>query len=378
MFTDFLYFCLGQVQTMKLKKIFRHSYVSVLFVMGLAISCFVLINVSELVGNMLQDYLQLHEYGFEKCISLSGSNPDASSGDEAKAVQTVLECTQEITVGNVYASFPVEINKSLNQYEIRVFLKDNEETGLSYTALTDAGNKEGALIGKSMTSQLSKDSEGCYLQLYGVRLAVSGVLDENMAGGTNRAIYVFWEDCSRELRDKLLYKMGRNYTLFYGSHEDAAKEYMQFLNSLISAGFDVFEFEPLYSGDVENVWYEIYQGFFLPLCLFFSICNCLIVSHVWFLYRKQEIGIRKAYGYGDGQILFLFGKDLVRLALAGVIIAILMQLVYGYFTGTSLMEQQLWGKIGMVFLGMAGLILMNLVFILCKLRKLQLRKIIIE
>lgn len=360
---------------MKLRKIIRHSYVSVLFIMGLAVSCFVLINVSELVSNMLQDYLHLHEYKFEKCLTLSYEDDSATTLD-------ALACAQKITAGNIYVYFPVEINKSLNQYVIRVFIKNNEETGLSYTPLDNAGEntskENGVLIGHSLKSQILEDSNGSYIELNGVRISVLGVLDNNMAGGTNCSIYLFWQDCSQELRNKLLYYMEREYCFYFASHEPALEEYAQFVSSLESIGFTALEFEPYYSGDVENAWYEMYQGFFLPLCLLFSLCNCFVVSHVWFLYRKKEIAVRKAYGYSNVQIALLFGKDITILTLLGFAIAIIIQIIYSLFAGISMVGQQIWWKIGLVFLGTAGLVLVNLLFVLLKLRKLQPVKLITE
>lgn len=363
---------------MKIRKIFRHSYVSILFVIGLAISCFVLINISELIGNMLQDYSKLHEYKFEKCVTVSSVNGSLSSNDETAAVLDALVCAQKVTTGNIYVYFPIEINKSLKQYEIRVFMKQNEKTGLSYTALEHTNKENGALIGESMRSQLLKDSDGYYIELYGVRIPILGVLDNNMAGGINRSVYLFWDKCNQQLQHKLLRKMKVNYVFCYGSHTASPKGYAQFINSLSSSDFDIIEFKPYYSGDVENAWYEMYQSFFLPLCLVFSLCNCLIVSHIWFHYRKQEIGIRKAFGYNNGQIILLFGKDITTLTLFGIVAAIIIQIIYNVLTGTALLGQQILWKIAITFLGMVGLILVNLLFILFRLRRLQMTTIITE
>lgn len=356
---------------MNYRKIIRHSYVSLLFIMGLAVSCFVLINVSELVSNMLQDYLHLHEYKFEKCLTVS---PE----DDSATISDALACAQKITAGNIYVYLPVEINKSLNQFEIRVFISQNEDTGLSYTPLDNTGSENPVIIGQSLKSQIMEDSNGCYIELNGVRISVLGVLDGNMAGGVNRSIYLFWNDCNKELQDKLLYNMKTNYNFCFSSHETALDAYSQFVSSLESAGFTTFEFKPYYNGDVENAWYELYQSFFLPLCLFFSLCNCFVVSHVWCLYRKQEIAVRKAYGYSNLQLILLLGKDITILTLLGFLAAIAIQIVYSLFAGKFMIGQQLLWKIGIVFLSIFGLILLNLLFVLLKFRKIQPVELITE
>lgn len=349
---------------MKYRKIIRHSYVSVLFIIGLAISCFVLINVSELVSNMLQDYLHLHEYKFQKCLTVS-------SKDDSATISDALACAQKITAGNIYVYLPVEINKSLNQYEIRVFISQNDDYGLSYTPLDNTVNENPVIIGQSLKSQIMEDSNGYYIELNGVRISVSGVLDSNMTGGVNRSIYLFWKDCNKELQDKLLCNMETNYNFCFSSQEPALDAYSQFVSSLESAGFTTFEFKPYYNGDVENAWYELYQCLFLPLCLFFSFCNCFIVSHVWCIYRKQEVAVRKAYGYSNLQLVLLFGKDITILTLLGFLAAIIIQIIYSLFADVSMIGQQLWWKIGIVFLSMTGLILLNLLFVLLKFRKIQ-------
>ena len=142
---------------MKIKKFFRHSYVSALFAVGLAISCFVLINVSDLVSNMLRDNQNLHQYKFERYVYVSPMNKDSLTVD-------ALSCAEKITKGNIFVNSLVELNKSLDQYTIRVLMKKNEETGLSYTKLDKKNQKNGAIIGESLKSQLLEDSDGHYVE----------------------------------------------------------------------------------------------------------------------------------------------------------------------------------------------------------------------
>jgi len=140
---------------MKVKKIVRHSYVSVLFIVGLAISCFVLINVSDLVSNMLRDNQQLHGYTFEKYV-WSLYQESISSESESTVTLEALSCAEEVTAGNVFALTLAELNKSLDQYQIHVLIKQNEETGLSYTPLDGTNKKNGAIMGESLKSHLLK------------------------------------------------------------------------------------------------------------------------------------------------------------------------------------------------------------------------------
>lgn len=132
---------------MKIRKVVRHSYVSVLFIIGLAISCFVLINVSDLVSNMLRDNQQLHGYTFEKYIS---GVYMGTIDNESKSAVTLeaLSCAEEVTEGNVFVFSLFELNKSLDQYTVRVLIKQNEETGLSYTPLDETDKKNGAIMAK--------------------------------------------------------------------------------------------------------------------------------------------------------------------------------------------------------------------------------------
>lgn len=186
---------------MRIKKIFRHSYVSALFVIGLAISCFVLINVSNLVSNMLQDSQQLHKYKFEKYVSVLYMEP-TSSELESTLILDALSCAEEVTEGNLFLVSLVQLNKSLDQYTVRVLVKENEETGLSYAPLNEKNKKNGAIIGESLKSQLLKDSEGYYVELSGIRIPIIGILDNKSMGGVDTSFYLFWENCDETLQHK--------------------------------------------------------------------------------------------------------------------------------------------------------------------------------
>lgn len=362
---------------MKIRKVVRHSYVSALFIVGLAISCFVLINVSDLVSNMLRDNQQLHGYTFEKYISgLYIGTID--SGSESAVTLEALSCAEEVTEGNVFVFSLFELNKSLDQYTVRVLIKQNEETGLSYTPLDETDKKNGAIMGESLKSHLLEDSEGYYVELGGTRIPIIGILDNTMAGGVDTSFYLFWENCDEDLRQKLVSLFNDHLEFYYASHENVQDSYTEFSNTLISKGFSGEEYEVTYSGDVENAWYEIYHSLFLPLCFVFSIFNCFIVSYVWLLYRKQEIAIRKAYGYHTGQLALLLGKEIAVLTLLGGILAAVMQLLYSYFFGVSMFDQQIWGKVGMIVIGMLGVIVVNVFFALLKIRQIQPSKVITE
>lgn len=362
---------------MKVKKIVRHSYVSVLFVVGLAISCFVLINVSDLVSNMLRDNQQLHGYKFEKYV-WSFYQGYISSESKSAVTLEALSCAEKVTEGNVFALTLAELNKSLDQYQIHVLIKQNEETGLSYTPLGESNQKNGAIMGESLKSHLLKDSEGYYVELGGTRIPIIGILDNTMTGGVDTSFYLFWENCGKELQQTLISLFNDQFEFYYASHENAQDSLSQFKNALMSKGFAAEEYEVKYNGDVENAWYEIYHSLFLPLCFLFSVFNCFMVSYVWLMYRKQEIAIRKAYGYHTGQLALLLGKEIAVLTLLGGILAVGVQMLYSCFSGVSLLDQQIWGKVGMVLAGMLGVIVVNVFFALFKIRQIQPSKVITE
>ena len=349
---------------MKIKKFFRHSYVSALFAVGLAISCFVLINVSDLVSNMLRDNQNLHQYKFERYVYVSPMNKDSLTVD-------ALSCAEKITKGNIFVNSLVELNKSLDQYTIRVLMKKNEETGLSYTKLDKKNQKNGAIIGESLKSQLLEDSDGHYVELNGIRIPIVGILDNKLTGGVDTSFYLVWENCDENLQQMLISLFGNYFVFYYASHDDIEDSYLQFIKILASKGFNAEEYDVMYNGDVENAWYEIYHSLFLPICFLFSICNCFIVSYVWLLYRKREIAIRKAYGYHTGQLAILLGKDISVLTLMGSVLAAFMQMLYSFFFHESFLSQQGWKRNGIIVIGILCVITMNVLFALIKTRQIQ-------
>ena len=93
----------------------------------------------------------------------------------------------------------------------------------------------------------------------------------------------------------------------------------QIFSSNLSSTNDIFQSVI----STENV---VSAGLFL-----FALINTIIISYYWVTVRRREIAIRKAFGATDLRIIRLMTAELLKLVGASAILALIAQIILGYF-----------------------------------------------
>ncbi len=86
------------------------------------------------------------------------------------------------------------------------------------------------------------------------------------------------------------------------------------------------------------------------LLYIFALINVMIISFYWVNVRKREVGIRKAYGATNQEIIFLLLKEMLIVITISAVIAFLIQMIIQLVMRNELMFSE-WITIAFFYLG---------------------------
>lgn len=101
------------------------------------------------------------------------------------------------------------------------------------------------------------------------------------------------------------------------------------------------------------------------LLYLFALINVLIISFYWVSVRKREVGIRKAYGATNFEIVILLLKEMFVIISISAVLAFLLQLMIQIVAGGGMIVFE-WIKIAIFYLG--TIVISSLVSILVPVR----------
>lgn len=360
-----------------IQRIFREKGTSIIFTLGLAVSCFILINVSVLVSKINIHNKVYNNYeniiGFDIWYSefiYAEPQEDASELSLSNYLEKIICKMSETTIGNAFLDTRINVNNRSEQFTATIVVKTNEELNIKCINEYNADIINGIIVGESMLDYAQNNGNNMTLNIGGNVMPIVGVQENNMSGGVDTSIYIFWENCDEAVKKYLSY-ISANERLHgaYKSMSDISIEYNNFKTYAENLGFNVKAEDAEYYGDYNNYLYVSYNVIFMAGSLIFSILNCFVVSNLWLTGRRTELAIRKAYGYSMGQIAGLIFVDIAKLCIPAFVTAVVLQIIYNYFCGESLLNGEVMLKMLIVMLGMLLITLITLIHLLDIIRR---------
>lgn len=353
-----------------LQRMLRNPPTGVLLILGLSVSCFVIINVTDLIGKVSAENKSVHSFSY--IISSYLTTPDSEQGIDEQYVaelaeQAVSRLSAE-TSGNTYISdLQLSIDRQIDTVSVSLVIKQNEGLRLEYqSGGTPADMKlpNCVVIGESLKKFVVQENGKSWLTLGGNQMQVAGVLENKMAGGVDTSLYLLWENCDDSVRADLLAKISENLSALlniqYKSQSDISGAYQAFIKDMEAISLRNIVLDAKYQSDYQNYWYRFYNSVFLSISLAFSIITSFSASYLWAFQRKRELAIRRAYGYDTAQIFALLLKDILKLSAFAVLLSVLMQGVYGLlFERTLLFGEQFWLQFPLICGGIFIVVLLN-------------------
>ena len=133
------------------KKIFRENISSVLFVIGLVVSCFVLINIGDLLGKINKENKSYNGYNniinidifYPYMISNENTDNNLINDNYNDVIMGVLANTSK---GNVYIDIEINVNNEVEKKEATLVFKKNEKIIMECKSECDYSIKNGIVM----------------------------------------------------------------------------------------------------------------------------------------------------------------------------------------------------------------------------------------
>ena len=362
-----------------LQQIFRESATSILFILGLTVSCFILINVAELIEKINKENKVLNNFKYTTSSYLDGTELFYNCEDQItisnNLTKLVTSRLSEETSGNTYLELQVNVNEKIDTYAANIVMQLNEDAKINCNKDYDVTEENGIIIGEDLL-QFTTDKDGIRtIVIGGNTMKVIGIMKNEMSGGVDNTIYIFWDNCDEQMKEyinNIITKEIKGILKFtYRSEQDTTNAYKDFVNDMEKNGFKVFIIDAYYEGDYQNFWYRTYNSIFMGISLILSILNCFTVSYLWLINRKKELAIRKAYGYSILQITGMMIKDVIKLCIPACILAEIVQFIYTTAIGGEVFTGQVFMKILFVCIGMLVITIVNSLYMIRHVKKVS-------
>lgn len=362
-----------------LQQIFRESATSILFILGLTVSCFILINVAELIEKINKENKVLNNFKYTASSYLDGTELFYNCEDQItisnNLTKLVTSRLSEETSGNTYLELQVNVNEKIDTYAANIVMQLNEDAKINCNKDYDVTEENGIIIGEDLL-QFTTDKDGIRtIVIGGNTMKVIGIMKNEMSGGVDNTIYIFWDNCDEQMKEyinNIITKEIKGILKFtYRSEQDTTNAYKDFVNDMEKNGFKVFIIDAYYEGDYQNFWYRTYNSIFMGISLILSILNCFTVSYLWLINRKKELAIRKAYGYSILQITGMMIKDVIKLCIPACILAEIVQFIYTTAIGREVFTGQVFMKILFVCIGMLIITIVNSLYMIRHVKKVS-------
>lgn len=326
-------------------KLNRFGVTGLLFMLGLAITAFVLMNIADVVSRIQKEEKGINKFAYsEKYWITPVDNEDFHLRAPALAPK-VISATQNVNCNASFYELAVNIEHQIDYSFVELVMNHPDDPKLisrDKRPIDVNFQKDGnaIIIGESMIA-VTENGDGRFLNFNGVIVPIAEILKNNSPSKIDNSIYAFWDCVDESLREYLTSRITERLSQltlqihFYD--DDSIDDVRSFIGEMSELGLKC---EPVgtymglgYEGtDAENLWYRVYNIIILPICIIFAVFTCFSASYLWLLSRTKEISIRKAYGYSNVKILSLIIIDEISFAVPSIITALIVQFVFCLFT----------------------------------------------
>lgn len=309
-----------------------------LFMLGLTVSAFVLINISDMLSRIQKEEAGVNIYNYSRIFWVTPVDNENFYFEKTEALTPeIIDALCDAECCTSFYDLSVYLNHQIHPMHAEVIMKGTENAKFTnrdnkpIDPLT--ANTNAVFVGENML-KLSENGDGKMLDLGEIKVPIDQVLKNNNAAKIDYSIYAFWETADDEFKEYLTGQISEKLhdfflkVRFFGD-EPIDDEIREFTEKMESLSLECVEYDYFYQGrDARNYWYQFYNGLLLPICMIFGIFVCFSTSYLWIVSRKHEISIRKAYGYSNAQILGLIIKDGLMLTLPSIGGAVIVQFIF--------------------------------------------------
>lgn len=349
-----------------------------LFMLGLAISAFVLLNIADVISRVQKEEAGINRFAYSEVYWV---RPEDTSNFHLKApslTPEIISAIQSVECNVSFYELPIYVNHQIDFMQAELIMNLPEDlrlTSRDKKPIHIPETENGIVIGESMI-ELTENGEGKILDLGDIKVPVAEVLKDDNPAKIDYSMYMFRENADESFREYLTSRITERLeemflqVRFFGD-DPIDNDVRKFTEAMSELGL-VCEPVGSYLGlgwwghDYQNLWYRMYNIIVLPICIVFAVFTCFTTSYLWIRSREKEISIRKAYGYGSFRILSLVIKEGLFLTLPALGAAVVLQFIMCLATH-SLDFFDIFFILKLLFVG-AGMLLIT---VLCAVRQIK-------
>lgn len=324
----------------------RFGIMGWLFILGLAISAFVLMNISDVVSRIQKEETGINKFAYSDIYWIKPVDNENFYQRVSELAPKVISAAQSVNCNSSFYELAVNAEHQIDYsfvelvmnspYDQKLISYNNKPINVNFPKDSNT-----IVIGESVIA-ITENGKGKFLNLNNIIIPVADILKDYSPSKIDNSIYAFWDSADNNFRDYLTSRIIERLSdstlqIHFYSDNPINEDVRRFMNEMETLGLNC---EPAgtylglgYNGkDSENLWYRAYNIILLPICVLFAVFTCFATSYLWLLSRTKELSIRKAYGYMNTQILALIIKDELLLTIPSVVAALVIQFLFCLLT----------------------------------------------
>lgn len=295
-----------------MKNTFRH-FSSWLLMVGISISFLTFLNGDDLYQKMKNALAEANEYRYKNTYELQIFGME----DQQGLLNDLCELEGNVQLMDLHFQTNVSGGYHLCDY----LLKQDEPIPYPVEQIAEAGD---VIIGEGILKECRQDENGAlFLELEGERYYVYGITKGKNSNLLQGKIIIL--PTGARIEDSLQKYGIDTFSVLYGSSQIELEEAVQEFCKKLQNKCQVF-----YEKNAEpyvEVGSEASSERFNMMIAVFAMINCIIISEFWIIRRRQEMIIRKIWGFSNGRLYILIYRELMMLSLCSILFVLLIQTV---------------------------------------------------
>lgn len=311
-----------------MKRLYRHYSTWLLFV-GIFTSFFAFLNGTNIYQHIQYALAEINQYKYKNVYHM-----------EITGIEDMDDMLNRLSVlrGNILLTDHMVYVDAKDMYQqCEILLKQDEKLAYSVTYMDKNGD---VIVGSKLEDLCFEEAGKTYIMLDGKRLSVAGIVASEKSDVLNYKLIL-------TPKMDMIYKLMSgcsSIVVEYGSDKsDITTQMLDFYNNNCN---DVNLYYEKETDRFIEVGSDNADEKFYFVIMLFSMINCVVISEFWILRRKQEIVIRKLWGFTNLKILKLLYGQMIAISFVAVLVVLIIQAVISVF-------QESYGTISLNRLGLA-------------------------
>ena len=292
-----------------MKRFFGNVPTSILLIVNMALSFFLVFNAILLIVNMTDEKKMMNRFSYSSTITI-----DCMSKSEGiiSVINYLLDYrSDDISLQNVH-----------------VFLGDDVQNYVA--SITFSNDSDTPVKLRDTLKDRFNVCENDSIVINGIRVNGIKYLEKGNLIAQDNDITINWNLISEELKESIvkisLKDLGL--TVLVESNEPIDTVVNDICTYVDRQGFSATSFHKKSSRSFEDRWNNTFNILFLSISFMFSLFANASAIEVWMQKQKRGLMIRSAFGFSKKQIVLLILLQITKLSFASFCCAIVIEIVY--------------------------------------------------